>query len=41
MHDPWNEDKRPHVIIYLFVIVICAAILLAAFLPPLLGVAPW
>lgn len=40
MDDPWNERKRPHPLIYCFVIVICAAILIAGLLPALLGVMP-
>lgn len=38
MDDPWNERKHPHPMIYCFVIVICAAILIAMLLPPLWGV---
>lgn len=40
MDDPWNERKRPHPIFYCFVIVICAAILIAITMPVILGVTP-
>jgi len=33
-----SQYRHPHVIFYCFVIVICAAILIARLLPPLFGV---
>ena len=40
MDDPWNERKRPHPMIYCFVIVICAAPLIVYFVSAILGMTP-